>query len=93
MFEFTESDQIKAINGYFFSESPLKLRQFPSKQKKKYIILSVIVKMFEKSKKYSEKEVNEILIEIYPDFVTLRRALIDYHFMSRTRDGKAYWLE
>jgi len=92
VFEFTESERIKVISGYFFSETPLKLRQFPAKQKKKYIILSILVKVFEKEKKYSEKEVNEVLKGIYPDFVTLRRALVDYKYMSRTRDGKEYWL-
>ena len=38
----------------------------------------------------SEREVNEILKPIYADYTTLRRALVDYHFMNRDRG--VYWL-
>lgn len=39
----------------------------------------------------NEREVNEILKGIYPDFASLRRYLIEYGFFERTRDGSAYW--
>ena len=42
--------------------------------------------------KYSECEVNEILKPIYDDYMTIRRYLIMYGFMERTRDGRQYWL-
>ncbi|MGL4819053.1 MAG: DUF2087 domain-containing protein [Bacilli bacterium] len=34
---------------------------------------------------------NEIIRAVYEDFVTVRRALIEYGFIDRTKDGKAYW--
>lgn len=92
MFEFNEKDIKNALSGYFYSEEPLKLRQFPSKQKRKYVVLKIILKKFSFSKKYSEKEVNDILSGIYNDFVTLRRALIDFGLMSRKNDGSEYWV-
>ena len=43
-------------------------------------------------KKYSEKEVNQILESIYDDFATIRRYLIEYGFMSRNKECTKYWL-
>lgn len=91
MFEYSLTEVEKVKTGYFESNQPLRLRLFPPKQKKKYIVLSIIMTQIE-DKVYSEKEMNEVLEEIYPDFVTIRRALIDYKFMERTKDGKQYWI-
>ena len=91
MFEFTDMELEKIKTGYFESITPLKLRLFPPKQKKKYIVLKVIMTVIE-DKTYSEKELNAILEDIYPDYVTIRRALIDYRLMERTTDGRKYWI-
>ena len=56
------------------------------------MILGKIAEQFEHGRQYSEKEVNQILKPIFEDFATLRRYLIMYGFMERTRDGAAYWL-
>ena len=92
MLDYTESDRIKVLNGYFISINPLKLRLFPPKQKKKYIVLDVILESLDNTLIYTEKELNEILKLIYPDFVTIRRGLIEYQFMSRKIDGSSYWV-
>ncbi len=92
MFDYKASELENALTGYFISVEPLRLREFPSKQKRKYLVLLHIVKAFEASKKYTEEEVNDILFNIYPDFATLRRALVDYKFLERTKDCKQYWL-
>ena len=42
--------------------------------------------------KNTEQEVNEILRPIYEDYMTIRRYLIMYGFMERTKDGRQYWL-
>ncbi len=89
----TQSEEEKIIESMFSSLTPLKLKVFSSKEKKKIIILKKIVEQFEKDKYYSEKEVNSILKNIYDDFATLRRYLIEYGFMDRTRDCKEYWLK
>lgn len=90
MFEYSENDIIKAKSAYFSSFNPLQLMQFPSKQKKKYIVLKILVDYIP-DEVYSEKEISELLKEIYPDFVTIRRALIDYKLFERTKDGSKYW--
>lgn len=93
MFEYTKLEKEKVFEGYFLSREPLRLRLFPKKQKKQYIILKIIVDKIVPNKNYSEKELNEILKIIYPDFVSIRRGLIDYQLMARTPDGKKYWVK
>lgn len=93
MFEFTELDKEKVFEGYFLSQEPLRLRLLPKKQKKQYIILKIIVSSIKPNRDYSEKELNDILKTICPDFVSIRRGLIDYQLMARTADGKKYWVK
>mgnify|MGYP005751716525 CR=1 FL=1 len=89
----TEAESQKIIHNAFSCLAPLKLKNFPVKEKRKLVILRLIAGEFEKSKRYTEPEVNAILEAIYADFVTLRRYLIEYGFLDRTNDGKEYWLK
>ena len=91
-FEVTEEENKKILDTVFTSLEPLKLRVFSSKAKKKVVILTKIAGQFERGKRYTEKEVNAILQDIFDDYVTLRRYLIEYGFMDRTRDCRMYWL-
>ena len=88
----TEKEREKILHTYFSSLEPLRLKAFPPKQKKKLVILARIIEEFDAEKRYSEKEITGQLEEIYEDPVTLRRFLIEYGFIDRTRDGKEYWL-
>jgi hypothetical protein len=45
---------------------------------------------FERRRRYSEREVNELLADDAPDVATLRRLLVDEGFLAR--DRTAYWL-
>ncbi|MDO9628795.1 MAG: DUF2087 domain-containing protein [Acholeplasmataceae bacterium] len=92
MFDITHEDIKAILDTVVLSRDPLVFRMIPAKEKKKYIILCMIIHYFEKDKQYSEKEINDILKPIFEDYVMIRRYLIDYQFMSRTTDGKAYWL-
>ena len=89
----TEKEKEKILNSEFESLSPLKLKRFSGKEKKKIVILTKIAEQFEYGVKYTEKEMNEIIKEIYDDFALIRRYLIQYGFMDRTNDGRAYWLK
>lgn len=89
-YSITEKERAEAIKTYFEGES---LRSFPAREKKKIIVLHEIQKHFEQDRKYTEKEVNEILKSIFPDFATLRRYLIEYGFMTRTLDCSEYWIQ
>lgn len=88
----TEEEKEKILSTYFKQGIDGKLDIFPSKEKRKLIVLQNIMKRFEVGRKYSEKEVNEILKAIYSDFVTIRRYLIEYGFMDRSKDGFEYWI-
>lgn len=87
----TKSEETKALAGLFESIEPLKLKQWPAKDKKKIIALRKICDCFEKEREYNEKEVNAILKAIFDDIATLRRALIEYGFMERSEDCSKYW--
>jgi hypothetical protein len=92
-YEITEAENQKILGNVFYSLEPLKLKVFPPKEKKKIVILRRIAEQFEKNKQYTEKEVNSILLEIFEDYCTIRRYLIEYGYMSRTKGGRAYWRE
>ncbi len=89
----TKSEEEKVLVSLFSSLQPLRLINFPAKEKKKIIVLRKITEQFDKDKKYDEKELNGILKGIYDDFATIRRYLIEYVFMERTNDCKYYWVK
>jgi predicted transcriptional regulator len=66
----------------------------PAKQRDKLLVLEYLASFFEPGRRYSEKEVNELLLlhSVVRDQAALRRALYEYRFMNRTRDGSQYWL-
>jgi hypothetical protein len=92
-FEITEKEREQILEAEFESLSPLKLKRFPGKEKKKIVILMKIAEQFNYGTKYNEKELNDIIKEIYEDFAVIRRYMIMYGFMDRTPDGKSYWLK
>lgn len=91
MFEYTNEELQIVKEKYFLNTDSLILRQFPKKLKLKYLCLVWIQDVFEKDTVYTEKEVNQILDQVYPDYVTIRRFLIDYGFLDRKSDGSSYW--
>lgn len=85
----TRQEYDKTVKTYMDEHGTLK--QFPAKEKKKIIVLCEIMKNFKKEQVYSETEVNRILKRIYEeDYVTIRRALIEYGFMDRSDDCRGY---
>jgi hypothetical protein len=68
-----------------------KMNAMPMKQPQIVVILDEVSLRFEPDREYTEKEVNAILSDIYEqDFVTLRRYLVDFGYLNRTRDGSVY---
>lgn len=92
LFEYTTEELNQVEASFFESTDPMVLNIYPSKLKKQWLVLLKISSQFDENRQYSEKEVNAILEAIYFDYVTIRRSLIDYKFLQRTRDGRAYWL-
>ena len=87
----TEEERKKILANVFYSLEPLKLKVFSAKEKKKIVILTKIAEKFESDRSYTGKETDAILKEIFDDYVSLRRSLIEYGFLDRTADGSKYW--
>lgn len=88
-YNISDREREKTIATYMDGNGALK--QFPAKEKKKIILLGEIIKNFKKNVVYSEKEINEKLQRIYEeDYPTIRRALIEYGFMDRSKDCTRY---
>jgi hypothetical protein len=92
-FAITEEENAEILKAYFKQGPDGPLSEFPKKQKRKAAILRQLIKRFDAGREYSEKEVNEILGEAHPDYVTLRRYLIDYGLLEREEDGSQYWVK
>jgi DNA-binding transcriptional ArsR family regulator len=70
-----------------------RLRSLPvKKQKKTLVVLRWVATLFEPGRLYTEPEVNAVLKSVYePDFVSLRRDLIDFGYLRRELGGGKYW--
>ncbi len=79
----------KVLTDYLRPDGSLK--EIPSQLKKKLILYTHIAAQFEAGRHYTEKEVNERLKRLHPDFVSIRRDLFDLGFLNRRADGADYW--
>jgi biotin operon repressor len=68
-----------------------RLKQIPAKRKKLMAVLRWLSTQFEPDVKYSERQVNDILLRYHEDYAGLRRDLVDFGFLSRERGGSQYW--
>lgn len=59
------------------------LKTIPAKRSKKLIVLRWLAERFETGREYAEREVNDIIARVHPDFATLRRELYDNRFFDR----------
>ena len=78
----TEQDayRLKVIKTFFQHG---RLIQFPAQLKKRIIVLEKIAGAFEPDRKYTEREVNHILLDYNDDVASLRRGLIEQKLMKR----------
>ncbi len=82
-----QSDREKTLSRFMPGSQVL---AWPEQYKQQRILLEEIVKRFAPDTRYTEREVDAILKEIYaPDHCTLRRGLIDAGLMDR--DHGVYW--
>ena len=70
-----------------------KIIRWPKKPSDKETVISFLSAKFKFDKKYSEKEINEIINEFHTfnDIALLRRELISRRYLSRTDNGSKYW--
>ena len=73
-------------------------RGFPRKRRDRQILMKSILMGLDSARHYREREINDALQEwnrevapaIRTDHVTLRRLLVDWGHLERTRDGHTY---
>lgn len=85
----TDAYDNKVIRDYSRRDGSLKT--LPSQRKKLDAILRYVVKSFDAGKRYSEKNVNEVLSKYHEDTATLRRELVGAGLMAREGGGGEYW--
>jgi predicted transcriptional regulator len=68
-----------------------RLKTLPAQRKKLEAILRYVVKSFKPGRRYSEKEVNNILSRFHDDTASLRRELVGSGLMQREGGGGDYW--
>lgn len=83
----TDAFTQKVIKSFFKRGRLIKI---PSQQKKLMIVLEEIANAFEIDKTYNEREVNIIIADYHDDFATLRRELVTFKLLKRTKDGCIY---
>lgn len=79
----------KVLSAFMDGEG--RFNAIPVQEKKFAVLLKYVLNDFIPGRKYSEKEVNAILIKHHEDTAAFRRGLIEFHLMERTSDGKQYW--
>lgn len=84
---------IKKLSVFYDSEG--RLAQYPRKKALRLIALTKIADCFDKNRKYTEKEVNEIIRQniSFSDIELIRREMFDLKLIGRLRDGSEYWRE
>ncbi len=66
-----------------------RLTNIPAQLKKRQIVLERLVQEFEPDRTYTEREVNQILVEHHDDVATLRRGMTEHGLVQR--EGGLYW--
>lgn len=86
----SEKDRKKILERFVKEDG--NLTKFPKKEKEKIVILMYLANHLNYGVKYTESQINNFIREFHDDFVTVRRYLVAYGFLDRTKDGKEYWL-
>ena len=74
-----------------FMDSSGRIKAFPAQEKKYLVLLRHITKNIETDRKYSEKEISDLLEKFSDDYSKLRRDLVEFNFLQREGGGGSYW--
>ncbi|HCM85400.1 MULTISPECIES: DUF2087 domain-containing protein [Enterococcus] len=85
----TKKEREKVFNVFLDEQG--RATQIPKKEKKRIILIQKLAENFVPERHYTEKEINAIISEMFTDYVTIRRYLIEYGILGRTVDGTTYW--
>ena len=88
----TPEEKEKILRACFKTLDPPVLKQYTNKPGKKPAVLEQAARAFEPGKHYTEREITQALGRVWEDPILLRRDMVEYGVLSRTRDGRDYWL-
>jgi len=66
-----------------------RIEGMPAKRSRRLLLLDEVAQVFEPGVRYPEREVNQVLGDMFSDYATLRRYLVDEQLMERA-EGE-YW--
>jgi hypothetical protein len=81
------TDEEAEVLGRFFAGS--RLTQIPTRGSKRRLVLERLAQEFEPGLRYSEREINLTLEAFHPDYVSLRRYMVDEGLLTRSEG--VYW--
>ena len=91
-----ENDKSLTLNEIKqFLDNDNKVKLWPSKKFKKDNIIKYLSTKFDIERRYTEKEINEILNKwhTFNDSPLLRRELFERKYLDRKRDCSEYWVD
>ena len=68
-----------------------KILRWPKKTAEKEAVLGFIASQIPPEGRLPEKEINQIILQMFEDFALIRRELIERGYLARTRDCREYW--
>jgi len=76
-----------------FTDEEGRIIAFPKQEKKYMVLLKYVFLAFETGRTYTGVEVDEIIKRYHEDSASLRRSMIEYRWMERSKDGTQYWVK
>ena len=89
-FEITPTEVKTVMTTFCSSLDPFVLTPLPAREKHKWVLIAAVSRCFDPHRDYAEKEIMAVLKPMNPDPITIRRYLVDYRFLWRTKDGSRY---
>jgi hypothetical protein len=82
-------EERRVLNVFF---EGARLKAFPAQEKKRQIVYREVLRRIPRRESYQERDLNEMLAAIHPDYCRLRRAFVDSGYMQRAH-GVYHWTE
>jgi hypothetical protein len=76
----------RTLRDFFDGE---RLKEMPGSLERRRIVLAWLASRFDEARRYTEADVNQLLLRHHPDFAMVRRYLVDLGLLER--GGGFYW--
>jgi hypothetical protein len=92
MTEATPAEVLSALAGHVQLRGYVRdarIEAMPAKRSRRLLLLAEVAQAFEPGVRYTERQVNDVLAALHPDYAALRRYLVDEELMDRA--SGEYW--